>query len=205
SDRYHQLLVDAGLAPVETAEQFADRQHEVTAAAATINERVADPQNQLLEVGVELAKLTDEGKELNDELLSLRSRVSNIPKRSLDLRDRLRGELGLAGSALPFVGELIQVRPVRGLARQGARPAGRPQLRRLHGGLPARFSELSVRAAELAAVAPPGSTVYVVENEITYLAFPSIDDAMVVYGGGYALTTLHQLAWLDGRNIVYWG
>lgn len=67
------------------------------------------------------------------------------------------------------------------------------------------FSELSVRATELAAIAPPGLTVYVVENEITYLAFPSIDDAMVVYGGGYALTTLHQLTWLDGRNIVYWG
>lgn len=67
------------------------------------------------------------------------------------------------------------------------------------------FSELSVRAAELASVAPPSLTVYVVENEITYLAFPSIDDAMVVYGGGYALTTLHQLAWLDGRDIVYWG
>jgi uncharacterized protein YPO0396 len=111
SDRYHQLLIDAGLAPVEAAEQFAERQHEVTAAAATINERIADLQNQLLEVGVELAKLTEESKELNDELLSLRSRVSNIPKRSLDLRDRLCGDLGLTGSALPFVGELIQVRP----------------------------------------------------------------------------------------------
>jgi hypothetical protein len=67
------------------------------------------------------------------------------------------------------------------------------------------FSELSVRAAELASVAPPLSTVYVVENEITYLAFPSIDDAIVIYGGGYALTTLHQLRWLEERNIVYWG
>lgn len=66
------------------------------------------------------------------------------------------------------------------------------------------FSELSVRATELASVPPPPSIVYVVENEITYLAFPAIDDAMVVYGGGYALTTLHQLAWLDGRDIVYW-
>lgn len=111
SDRYHQLLIEAGLAHVETAEQFAERRHEVTAAAATVNERIADLQNRLLEVSVELAKLTEESKELNDELLSLRSRVSNLPKRSLDLRDRLCGELGLAGSALPFVGELIQVRP----------------------------------------------------------------------------------------------
>jgi uncharacterized protein YPO0396 len=90
SDRYYQLLIDADLAPVQTAEQFTERRQEVIAAAATINERIADLQNQLLDVGVELAKLTEEGKELNDELLSLRSRVSNIPKRSLDLRDRLQ-------------------------------------------------------------------------------------------------------------------
>ena len=111
SNRYHQLLADAGLAPVQTAEQFTERLRELDLAVTTINEHTAELQNQLTEVGVESAKLTDEGKELNDELLSLRSRVSNIPKRSLDLRDRLCGELGLTGSALPFVGELIQVRP----------------------------------------------------------------------------------------------
>ena len=67
------------------------------------------------------------------------------------------------------------------------------------------FSELSVRGTELASVAPPSSTVYVVENEITYLAFPLVADSMVIYGGGYALTTLRQLPWLDNRKIVYWG
>lgn len=111
SDRYHQLLVDAGMAPVEAPEQFAERLHEVAEAAATMNGLTADLQNQLTDVGVELAKLTDEGKELNAELLSLRSRVSNIPKRSLDLRDWMCGELELTGSALPFAGELIRVRP----------------------------------------------------------------------------------------------
>ncbi|MGH3924713.1 MAG: hypothetical protein ACRDTT_17945, partial [Pseudonocardiaceae bacterium] len=111
SDRYHELLTGADLAPVETAEQFAERLREVAAATATIGEQTAALQNRLTDVGVELSKLTDEGKDLNDELLSLRSRVSNIPRRSLDLRDRLCGELELTGEALPFAGELIQVRP----------------------------------------------------------------------------------------------
>jgi len=67
------------------------------------------------------------------------------------------------------------------------------------------FSELSVRADEFALLAPGSSTVYVVENEVTYLAFPPVDDAIVIWGDGYALSRLHQLAWLDDRDVVYWG
>jgi len=109
--RYNELLADAGLAPVEAAEQFIERLRDVVAEVARTDGFTADLQNRLTDVGVELATLTEEGRELNAELLSLRSRVSNIPKRSLDLRDWLCGELKLAGSALPFAGELIQVRP----------------------------------------------------------------------------------------------
>ncbi|MEH2125352.1 ATP-binding protein [Nostoc sp.] len=47
---------------------------------------------------------------LNDELESLRSRKSQIPKRSLDIRDRLAGGLNLNDTDLPFVGELLQIR-----------------------------------------------------------------------------------------------
>jgi len=55
---------------------------------------------------------------------------------------------------------------------------------------PGGFSELSVRAEELTA-APPGiARVYVVENEITYLAFPPVEAAMVIFGRGYAVPTL---------------
>jgi uncharacterized protein YPO0396 len=48
---------------------------------------------------------------LEDELKSLRSRKSQIPKTNLDIRDRLARELNLAQTDLPFVGELLQVRP----------------------------------------------------------------------------------------------
>ncbi|MDZ8262996.1 ATP-binding protein [Nostoc sp. ChiQUE01b] len=47
---------------------------------------------------------------LNDELESLRSRKSQIPKRSLDIRDRLVRDLNLNDTDLPFVGELLQIR-----------------------------------------------------------------------------------------------
>ncbi|WP_414518527.1 ATP-binding protein [Nostoc sp. PCC 9305] len=47
---------------------------------------------------------------LNDELESLRSRKSQIPKKSLDIRDRLARDLNLDDTDLPFVGELLQIR-----------------------------------------------------------------------------------------------
>ncbi|MEH1903261.1 MAG: ATP-binding protein [Nostoc sp.] len=47
---------------------------------------------------------------LNDELESLRRRKSQIPKKSLDIRDRLARELNLNDTDLPFVGELLQIR-----------------------------------------------------------------------------------------------
>lgn len=47
---------------------------------------------------------------LNEELESLRSRKSQIPKRNLDIRDRLARDLNLNDTDLPFVGELLQIR-----------------------------------------------------------------------------------------------
>jgi hypothetical protein len=67
------------------------------------------------------------------------------------------------------------------------------------------FSELTVRTDELM-TAPPGvSTVYVVENETTYLAFPAATQSMVIFGGGYAASTLGDLGWLSQVTLVYWG
>jgi hypothetical protein len=67
------------------------------------------------------------------------------------------------------------------------------------------FSELSVRTDEFAA-APDGITrAYVIENEITYLAFPVPVAAMAILGGGYAVPVLEPLGWLTGLDVVYWG
>jgi hypothetical protein len=67
------------------------------------------------------------------------------------------------------------------------------------------FSELSVRTDELTA-APDGVTrAYVIENEITYLAFPVPAAAMAILGGGYAVPVLEPLGWLAGLDVVYWG
>jgi hypothetical protein len=70
---------------------------------------------------------------------------------------------------------------------------------------PDGYTELTVRAGEF--TAPPSGVmrVYVVENEITYLAFPLTSHAMVIFGGGYAVRVLESLGWLAGLDLVYWG
>ncbi len=67
------------------------------------------------------------------------------------------------------------------------------------------YTELAVRADELTAP-PAGITrAYVIENEITYLAFPLPSDAIVIFGGGYAVQILESLSWLASLDLVHWG
>ncbi|GIJ40442.1 MULTISPECIES: Wadjet anti-phage system protein JetD domain-containing protein [Micromonospora] len=70
---------------------------------------------------------------------------------------------------------------------------------------PGPYREVTVRVEELAATPAEASRVIVVENEITYLALPQVDDAVAVLGGGYALSGLAPLNWLKSRELIYWG
>jgi hypothetical protein len=67
------------------------------------------------------------------------------------------------------------------------------------------YTEMTVRADELAA-APEGVTrAYILENEVTYLAFPLTADAIVLFGDGYAVNVLARLGWLATLDLIYWG
>jgi hypothetical protein len=67
------------------------------------------------------------------------------------------------------------------------------------------FSELSVRASEFTSAPAGVRRVYVIENEVTYLAFPVPSAAMVIWGQGYAVGVLEPLTWLADLEVVYWG
>ena len=72
-------------------------------------------------------------------------------------------------------------------------------------GLPAQLTELELRTDELAALPLPVTTVFVVENQASYLAFPELPEAIAVFGGGFAVTTLELVPWLAEKEVVYWG
>ncbi|WP_405419135.1 Wadjet anti-phage system protein JetD domain-containing protein [Streptomyces erythrochromogenes] len=70
---------------------------------------------------------------------------------------------------------------------------------------PLPFGELAVRADELADWSPGVRTVFVLENEITYLSLPPVPDAVAILGSGYAAALLRHLPWLDDVDLFYWG
>ena len=109
--RFTELLRDAGLEPVETAEHFAARRGQIVAAKQLTAQARTDSQNALTEIAVDKRKLDEEAGKVNAELRSLRARKSNIPAQNLELRDQLCRELRLREDALPFAGELIEVSP----------------------------------------------------------------------------------------------
>ena len=108
---FSELLRQAALDPVETAEHFAVRRQQIDAAGSAVDSEIADAQNKLTDARVDRQRLDVQAAEVNAELRSLRERKSNIPKRQLDLRALLCRELRLEEDALPFAGELIMVRP----------------------------------------------------------------------------------------------
>jgi hypothetical protein len=71
--------------------------------------------------------------------------------------------------------------------------------------LPDVVTELELRVDELARLELPITTVFIVENQATYLAFPEVSDAIVVFGGGFGVTVLEGVPWLTQRDVVYWG
>ncbi len=96
-------------APADEASFEANRRR-ARAEATKTADREAELQNELTEASVQLRDYKAQRDELEGELRSLRSRRSNIPSRTLSIRERLAEEVGLPHDALPFVGELIQVR-----------------------------------------------------------------------------------------------
>ncbi|HEU5386719.1 MAG TPA: DUF2220 domain-containing protein [Streptosporangiaceae bacterium] len=67
------------------------------------------------------------------------------------------------------------------------------------------YTEMTVRADEFT-VAPEGVTrAYILENEVTYLAFPLTADAIALFGDGYAVSVLARLSWLATLDLTYWG
>ena len=109
-DRFNELLTRVGLVEVSVAAQFRATWERVEARDAELRARDTDIENSLVEHRHEKRQLDDEAHSVNGELQSLRTRQSNLPRRSLELREQMCGELGIEASDVPFAGELIRVR-----------------------------------------------------------------------------------------------
>jgi uncharacterized protein YPO0396 len=110
AERYAQLAAAVGLPAASDADAFLANTRAIQGLLAETEGEGARTQAALTDVGVELRALGQKHTEVEAELASLRRRRSNLPSRMLALRERMCAELGLDADALPFAGELLQVR-----------------------------------------------------------------------------------------------
>jgi hypothetical protein len=66
-------------------------------------------------------------------------------------------------------------------------------------------ADLTLDAESLAALSPAVARVFITENEINYLAFPSVPDSLLIFGAGYGFEALAQAEWLARCQVFYWG
>jgi hypothetical protein len=69
----------------------------------------------------------------------------------------------------------------------------------------AHLSDLATPAIQFARLDLPTSNVFITENEVNGLAFPSMPNSLVIFGLGYGLERLGEIPWLQKRTIYYWG
>lgn len=69
----------------------------------------------------------------------------------------------------------------------------------------AGLTDISTPVEEFARLNLKPRVVFVTENEVNGLAFPEIEDAMILFGLGYGLNVLAAAEWLHRSRLVYWG
>jgi hypothetical protein len=66
-------------------------------------------------------------------------------------------------------------------------------------------ADITLDSHSFAHLALPICRVFITENEINFLAFPTMPDAMVIFGAGYGWQALARAKWLHHCEIYYWG
>jgi uncharacterized protein YPO0396 len=110
AQRYAELVRAIGDAPGADEAAFLDQRQRCSSLAEEAREREAGLQNALTEHGVSLRQGKLEHDELAAEISSLKARRSNIPAEQVAMRSALCRALALSEEAMPFAGELLQVR-----------------------------------------------------------------------------------------------
>ena len=67
------------------------------------------------------------------------------------------------------------------------------------------LSDISLTTEEFKALKIECENVFIVENKITMLSFPPLRDAIVIFGAGYGVGRVREVAWMREKKIFYWG
>ncbi|MBU0995686.1 MAG: ATP-dependent exonuclease SbcCD, C subunit-like protein [Proteobacteria bacterium] len=110
AERYRTLAESLSFSHAATQDAFDVNVKKVRENRALCEEKEAAVQNQRTDNEVAFRELKSDWTELSQELESLLQRKSNINTRQIRIRQELCAHLNLEEDAMPFAGELIQVR-----------------------------------------------------------------------------------------------
>ncbi|MFD1556350.1 ATP-binding protein [Paraburkholderia silviterrae] len=108
--RYADIVATLGEVAASDEVAFASQHRRIAELRATLVEQEAETQNAITEQSVAFREGRIRRNALDEEIASLKARRNNIPKEQVTLRAGLCAALGHDEDALPFAGELIQVR-----------------------------------------------------------------------------------------------
>ncbi|MFD9124523.1 ATP-binding protein [Kitasatospora sp. NPDC059571] len=107
---YGNWLAQAGMDPVTDTASFRERTAQISAARTRAEEQEHHHRAALGALAIERRDNTAATDDVRREIASLQQQRSSIPVRLLELRHELAAATGVPDEALPFAGELIQVR-----------------------------------------------------------------------------------------------
>jgi uncharacterized protein YPO0396 len=110
AERYATLARQLGLPLADEVDGFAANRKQLAELHENCKAQEAELQNRQTEAGFNLRTLKQEHEAIANELASLRQRRSNIPETQIAIRRALCSALNVSEEAMPFAGELIQVR-----------------------------------------------------------------------------------------------
>lgn len=66
------------------------------------------------------------------------------------------------------------------------------------------FEELGISEIEINQLSIKCKKIFVIENDIAALTFPRVEDAIVIFGMGYNVSSLKNVQWMQHAEIYYW-
>ncbi|ART82638.1 hypothetical protein CBP31_08410 [Oceanisphaera profunda] len=110
-DRYQLLVRALGLTELLESDTFVTNMAQAKAHVEQIGQQQDQAEQQRDELKQTINQQQLQQGALNDELTALKKRQSNLPLRQLRIREQLCTALNIAETELPFVGELLQIKP----------------------------------------------------------------------------------------------
>ena len=67
------------------------------------------------------------------------------------------------------------------------------------------LNDVSIPISIFRQTVPPINTVYIVENKMNMLTFPSVEKSIVIWGRGFGVDIMKEVEWLRTKKVYYWG